>query len=179
MPLKFTFILIVLAACDVGTFGPDGSSSGDDTKCVNRSVQIAPIHTHTAPVVAGDSANSKAIGGCIQANCHGTPLGAGASAKDFAGTLYKPDNTTPQAGATIRIKSMAGQITPVVTDMGGNFYIPAGQLTNPYPANAQATVCPQITPMQGQLLTGNGNCNAGGACHGAGGTNVMTLSDTL
>jgi hypothetical protein len=169
----------LLVACDVGTFGPDGAGGGDDTVCAQRATQIAPIHTHANPIVGGDPANSKATGGCIQANCHGTPLGAGAIPKDFAGTLYKPDGVTPQAGATVRVKNANNMIQGVTTDAGGNFFIDQGGLSSPFPSNTSATVCPQLVPMQGQLTVGSGNCNGGGACHGQGGTVVMTLSDML
>jgi hypothetical protein len=152
-------------------------NTGDDTKCVDRNPSPALLHTHAAPVVAGNPSNQGQ--GCVAANCHATPVGAGASEYQFAGTLYKTDGSTAQAGATIRIKSMSGTIVSAVTDTGGNFYFPANSLADPIGAQTQATVCPQLTPMQSSLQAGGGNCNGGGTCHGQGGQQPLTLSDTL
>lgn len=155
-----------------------GDDMGDDTMCADRVATPGLLHTHAAPVVAGNPSNAGQ--GCMLAGtCHGPGPAVGAPEYQFAGTLYKIDLVTPQAGATIRVKNMAGQIATAITDTGGNFFIPANTLQNPFPSNTQATACPQLTPMQSQVAQGQGNCNQGGTCHGTGGAQPMTLSDSL
>ena len=116
------------------------------------------------------------VAGCHLAN----NLGTGAPGFQFAGTVYKPDGTTPQAGVTIQVKSAAGKIAIGVTDTAGNFSILSGTLQAAFPATTNVTVCPNLTPMVGQLVQagtvpGN-NCNG---CHVTGGSanSRITIAD--
>jgi hypothetical protein len=158
---------LALAACDVGVFGPDGSSGGDDTtKCADKGTP-GTAYTHSAGAGGGTNAGMS----CIEANCHSAALGLGPNAPpwQFAGTLYQADGTTPAAGAIIRVMA-GGKVAKATTDTAGNFYIPDLTLMTPFPSNTQATACPTLTNMTGTLTTGQGSCNGGaaGACHDAG-----------
>ena len=163
---------LALAACDVGVFGPDGASGGDDTtKCVDRA-SPPTAYTHTAGAGGGTNAGMS----CIEANCHSKAApGPNAPPWQYAGTLYQADGTTPNAGAIIRIMA-GGSVAKTTTDMAGNFYFPDMALATPFPANTQATACPTLMPMSGTLAAGQGSCNGGtgGACHDT--ARRMTLS---
>ncbi|MCW5801351.1 MAG: hypothetical protein KIT31_02985 [Deltaproteobacteria bacterium] len=95
--------------------------------------------------------------------CHLAGGGGGPSFV-FAGTLYKNDGVTPNAGANIRVvPNGGGPALTSPTDTAGNFYIQVGQ--NAFPATTDASGCPSITPMVGKLNTASdGNCNSSG-CH--------------
>jgi len=141
--------------------------------CVDRAVAGDP-HLH-----GGAGGPTHAGEGCVVAACHlASNPGPGAPGFQFAGTVYKPDGTTPQAGVTIQMKS-AGKVAIGITDTAGNFSIMAGTLQPAFPANTDVTVCPNLTPMVGQLVQagtvpGN-NCNG---CHVPGGTTSrITIAD--
>ncbi|HEU0033502.1 MAG TPA: hypothetical protein VFQ53_22880 [Kofleriaceae bacterium] len=131
-------------------------------------------HQHGAGIGGG----TKAGQGCVVAGCHlAGNTGAGAPPFTMAGTLYKPDGSTPSAGAEIRLASDAGG-TPLVakTDDAGNFYTGG---TVAFPAHTLASGCPtQDAHMSGSIANaGNGNCNGGTACHQVPGGLPMTLAD--
>jgi hypothetical protein len=163
---------LALAGCDVGVFGPDGASGGDDTTmCANRGTP-GTAYTHSAGAGGGTNAGMS----CIEANCHSkAALGPNAPPWQFAGTLYQADGTTPNAGAIIRVMA-GGGVAKATTDTAGNFYVPDLTLMTPFPSNTQATACPTLTNMTGSLAAGQGSCNGGaaGACHDAG--RRMTLA---
>jgi hypothetical protein len=100
----------------------------------------------------------------MEAGCHLTgQTGIGAPPYTAAGTVYKLDKTTPNAGAVIRVKSGAATLTAVADD-AGNFHL-AGAFA--FPAKTEATACPDTSAMAGAITTGGGNCN-GAACHATG-----------
>jgi hypothetical protein len=112
---------------------------------------------------------------CVVSGCHlASALGANAPGFQFAGTLYKPGGTMPNAGAAIRIRSSAGMEVKGYTDSAGNFGI-SSALMNPFPATTNATACPTLTAMEGPLTTGGGNCNNAVGCHGS--SMPITLAD--
>jgi hypothetical protein len=159
-------LALLLAACDVGDVthgqgGVDGSGSGG---CVNMTTPLSP-QQHSAPVDPAKPSNPGQ--NCMQANCHNMAApGTGASPFTFGGTHYTtPAGTTGVGGATVRITFSGGSPVKAVTHSDGNFYsvVPIS-----YPATAEVTSCPTLTPMTGTLQTGNGGCN-GGACHAVGG----------
>ena len=105
-------------------------------------------------------------GGCHMAG----DLGPNAPAYLIAGTVFKSDGVTPQAGATVRLIPFDGS-TPVkiTTDAEGNFYLEAGGGVNPFPAIPDVSACPNTeTMIEGALDPSYGNCNANG-CHELGG----------
>lgn len=159
----------LLGACDVGAIpgiGPDGNNnqvdmmgSGSGDVCVDAVTPAAPKHVHA------DSGNSHRGEPCMAGGCHLTGnTGTGAPAFSISGTVSTAsDGATPKPGATV--KTTFGSNTIVsVADADGNFY---STQTVTYPAKTLATACPTLTPMVGQLQTGNGNCNN---CHKTGGT---------
>jgi hypothetical protein len=158
---------LFVGACTVGEVplpgsGTDGGPKMDSgpTACVNREPSPAPAHTHTAAGL-GTAAGQ----GCVAVGCHGTPAGAGAPPFFSAGTVYKPDKTTPQAGVTVRLMPEAGgNGLTSVTDTAGNFYFPS-TAPNPMPALTSATACPTTASMQQHLTTvQDANCNSA-SCH--------------
>jgi hypothetical protein len=176
----------LIAACTVGVAGPPTQEQPDanpladapvSNGCVDRSATPGVAHIHSA----GNTTNAGQ--GCVAALCHlANNVGPGAPGFQFAGTLYKPDGTTPNAGANIKITAADGVTTKsTVADDAGNFYILAGSLPQAFPAHASATACPNLTPMSDPLTQNSapaigGNCNG---CHGnpaTGGTGVLTLS---
>lgn len=189
---------LLVAACTVGelpktggiggtggneTPGVDaGSNPGTDASgahangCVDRIVPAGDAHQH-----GGTGGPTHAGEGCVVGGCHlASNLGAGAPGFQFAGTVYKPDGTTPSTGVTIQVKSAAGKIAVGVSDSAGNFSIPAGTLQAAFPATTNVTVCPNVTPMVSQLVQagtvpGN-NCNG---CHVTGGSagSRITIAD--
>src|SRR5258708_234928 len=89
---------LCLAACDVGDLpglgGDAGSGDGGGNGCV--AVSATPPDGHHNPGM-----------GCMSAaQCHNTALGlgVGAPAYTYGGTVFKPDKTTPYAGAWIVVK---------------------------------------------------------------------------
>jgi len=165
---------VLLAACDVGTVlshnGTDGGGGGGDTGGSGGSncealVSPAPADHHNAGM------------GCMTAaGCHNAGLGLGAQAPEYsyAGTVYKDAaGTQPYAGATILV-TLGGVTKKLIAGDQGNFQITPGLLAAPTTqatANTHGNVCPSVTgTMAGALVAGGGNCNAGGTCHGPGGT---------
>jgi hypothetical protein len=167
MPRALLASSLFVAACSVGELANDGG--GGDSACVDRIVPARDVHVHAA----GGGTNAGTA--CVVSGCHlDSAPGTGAPGFQFAGTLYKPGGTTPNAGAVIRIKSAAGADVKGDTDSAGNFNIPAGALATPFPATTNATACPTSTPMAAPLTTGGGNCNATG-CHAS--NMPITLAD--
>lgn len=167
---------LFVVACSVGEVvgntsdgGSDGSGMG--SACLDRIMPAGEAHVHSAAAGGGTNAGM----GCVISGCHlASAPGTDAPGFQFAGTLYKPGGTTPNAGAVIRVKSSAGMEVKGYTDSAGNFSISAGVLMNPFPATTNATACPTTTPMVGSLTTGGGNCNAAG-CHAS--NMPITLAD--
>jgi len=149
---------------DAGNPGTDGGAVGNG--CVNRAAADVP-HQHAGNVThAGEN--------CMQAGaCHAQGT---AQPFQFAGTLYKSDGTTPSAGASIRVKPMAGGAgITLLTDTAGNFSVAAGALPMAFPALTDATACPTVKPMVGSLAqNGGGACNS---CHVVGNAGRITLAD--
>ncbi|HET9991463.1 MAG TPA: hypothetical protein VFQ65_23195, partial [Kofleriaceae bacterium] len=140
-----------------------GSSGGSN--CGNAVSPAPTAYLHK------DDNTPHAGRGCMDAaGCHNAGLGLGTNAPEYSygGTVYTDaGGATPAAGSTIFITS-AGTTKKLVADSAGNFFInpqllaaPGNQITT----NTQATQCPTITPMVGALVSGGGNCNAGGTCH--------------
>lgn len=156
---------VVIAACSVGevpinNVGPDGGMTGSNaTGCIARVTPPAPAHNHD------DGGGTNARKGCVEANCHGQPLGPGAPQWQFAGTVVKAGGIQANAGVTVQIQGATGAPISTVTDDAGNFSFPAGTLPNPFPATVTVTACPTITSMVSALTQGQNDCNAGGTCH--------------
>jgi hypothetical protein len=172
-------LIAYIAGCSVGEVGgpggpgpgpgPDGGGS-QQLACVDRAASVAPAHVHD------DTLNSHQGEGCVVANCHGTPQGPGAPPFTFAGTAFKLDGTTPNAGATIRIYTNSNPTQPIQmqADADGNFYTGGG--INPFPAHADMTACPNTMAMSGSLASAtDGSCSST-ACHG-GATGKIILPD--
>jgi hypothetical protein len=144
--------------------------------CIDRIVPPGDAHQH-----GGTGGPTHAGEGCVVAACHlASNPGPGAPGFQFAGTVYKPDGTTPSTGVTIQVKSAAGLTAVGVSDSAGNFNILQGSLQQAFPATTNVTACPNLTPMVGQLVqagtvTGN-NCNG---CHVTGGSagSRITIAD--
>lgn len=153
---------------DAGTAGGDGATGNG---CVDRLALPDPAHVH----LAGGGTNAGQ--GCVVAGCHlASAPGTNAPGYQFAGTIYKPGGTTPNAGVTVTVKSMTTNMTTAaITDDAGNFSISAGSLMMAFPATVNASACPTLTPMVSQLSQGGGNCTSA-ACHG-GTTAAVTLAD--
>jgi hypothetical protein len=155
---------LFLGACTVGEVplgGGDGGGADAMTGCVNRSATPPAPHTHLDGVT-GTGAGK----GCVSAACHLAGLtGTNAPAFFAGGTVYKPDKTTGQAGATVRLNPMAGGAgLTAITDTAGNFYWPMG-VANPMPATTSATACPADVPMIQQISNAtDANCNSA-SCH--------------
>lgn len=147
-----------------GGGGGDGGGGGSDgggsaLACADRNLTPIAAHDHGG----GDLKSGQA---CIVAGCH-LIGGGGGPPFDFAGTVYKADNTTVSTGATVRVFPNGATSPKIsVTDTGGNFYLVA---TNAFPARTETTACPNTKKMAGQV-TGDastgGNCNRAG-CHQA------------
>jgi hypothetical protein len=176
----------LLAACTVGVAGPpvgevDAPQGGmtdappQGNGCIDRSATPGVPHLH----LAGGTSNAGQ--GCINTGCHDPQaLGQNAPGWQFAGTLYKADGVTPNAGASIKIIAADGVTSKsAVADTDGNFYIAQGGLPGAFPAQAAVTACPTITNMSTKLQNNStpakgGNCNG---CHVTGGTTaVLTLA---
>lgn len=170
LALAFSSLLV---ACTVGTPLPSQDqvdapvgidAPGQDavaSACIDRSPTPGVAHIHTA----GQTDNGGQ--GCVAGLCHlATNLGPQAPAWQFAGTLYKPDGVTPNAGAIVKVTAAGGvNSKTAVTDLGGNFYIPAGQLPNAFPATVLVTACPTLTNMT-DTLTNVSTPAIGGDCNG-------------
>jgi hypothetical protein len=162
---------LFVAACSVGEVSGNASDGGEmGSACVDRIAPAGEAHVHTA----GGGTNAGMA--CVVSGCHlASAPGTDAPGFQFAGTLYKPGGTMPNAGAIIRVKSSAGMEVKGYADSAGNFSISSGTLMNPFPATTNATACPTSTPMVGSLTTGGGNCNNAVGCHGS--SMPITLAD--
>ncbi len=174
------FVFAILTGCMVGTpapgpgpgpSGPDagtgGTTNGNNTGSGSNNV--------TPP----DAAMVDAPGnGCINAvtanigdghHNPGTDCMNGCHNHGFtvAGTLYSAINSaTPVVGATIRVKDANNQITDIVTQQNGNFYISTAVTA---PLTVLATSCPNIQTMSATVSTSGGivGCNQTN-CHVSG-----------
>lgn len=178
---------LLFAGCTVGEVGggsnnnnPPGADAGGGTPdgmaaangCVTRGTAADP-HLH----LAGGTSNKDQS--CVAGGCHLTGnLGAGAPAFTFAGTVYKADHTTPNAGANITIyPNGTGAGTPALTliaDTDGNFYTSEAMPT--FPATTAASACPDIQRMATLLSASSAsgpNCNG---CHIPGGTGLAVIT---
>ena len=149
--------------------------------CVPRQVPANTTHIHSA------GATSHAGENCLLSGCHlATNVGTGAPGFEFAGTLYGQDGVTPNTGATVSITSVGGSTRLITTDTVGNFYLNAGQLSQPFPATTTVTVCatgsttgPAPTAMVGPLQSSDGACSRSG-CHAVGSAQgVIKLDPTM
>jgi hypothetical protein len=181
---------IVLASClfgacsvgEVGTNmqappldGPVGVTI-DAPTTLNCATRVSPPTAAHPHIQSGTSNQGQS---CLDANCHSSvTTGTGAPAFQYAGTVMSLATPgTGNAGITVTIKS-ATTVT-ATTDTDGNFYYPppigtgTGTLIpNPFPAAVNVDVCPSTAPtiMSDSIVQGQGGCNAGGTCHGVGGT---------
>lgn len=165
MRCLFVVSTLVMAGCVVGEVPSDpGPGSGSGDACVDRLAdpQIQ-AHVHTA------GATTNAGTACLNAGCHnpGAP-GAGAPPYQFAGTVYKVDGVTPNAGITVRVKGSNNALATAISDSAGNFHVDANTLPMPFPSTTEGTVCPSTTKMITPLAAQDGDCNRGG-CHAAAG----------
>jgi hypothetical protein len=161
---------LFVAACTVGEIDDVATDAPPNAAlCVERLADPQlDAHAHL------DGTGTHAGENCVTTACHGD---GGLGPKfQFAGTVFKLDGTTPNAGVTIRVKSMGGMVASGVTDKAGNFNIIGGTLPMAFPATTDATACPTVTPMISSLAQGGGDCNS---CHRAGGIagGVITLAD--
>jgi hypothetical protein len=156
----------IWVACDVGTVlanssgdGGSGGSSGPDCPAAQTPV---PAHMH----LAGGTSN---LGmSCISSGCHLTGMtGSAAPVFNYAGTVFNATGSGPAGGINVLI-TLNGATKKWLTDADGNFYVEDPLQAAPT-ALMQATVkvCQTPTPMTGTLAAGNGDCNAGGTCHGS------------
>lgn len=161
----------VWAACDVGTVlantsgdGGSGSGSGSDTGSDCPPAQATPNAAHMH--AAGGTSNAGMA--CIVAGCHLDGAG-GAPIFNYAGTVFNAGGAGPAAGINVLI-TLGGTTKKWLTDADGNFYVEDPLQAAPtLTMQATTKVCQTPTAMSGALGTGNGNCNAAGACHGTGG----------
>lgn len=170
------------AACTVGelpknnggtTDAGNGSNMIDAAAgngCSDRDPAPAAAYVHSAGAGGGTHAGDA----CMPCHAQG---GTGPQFQ-IAGTVYKADGTTANAGVWVRLKPAAGGTGgAAITDTAGNFRLSAGTVPMAFPALTETSVCPTVTPMSGQLAAnGGGNCNASG-CHLRGGAQgVIKLS---
>ncbi|MBF0275386.1 MAG: hypothetical protein HQK84_09170 [Nitrospinae bacterium] len=116
-------------------------------------------------------------------DCHKNGTAASEERFGIGGTVYTASNgVTPVQGATVTVRSSAGQTYSMTTDSKGNFYsktIPSGTLTI---SIAKGTASASMVTQQS-----NGNCNTS-SCHASGssigrvflssGTNTTTVTNT-
>jgi hypothetical protein len=128
-----------------GSAGSGSSGSGitlAHDHCANGSAEVGCTNTKN-PYNSGED--------CMQANCHGAPLGTGASAWSFAGTVYTNFTfRTPAAGIVVTFGPASA-----TTDSGGNFY--SSTTIAAAPAMAKTTAAPMVLPA-------TGDCNSQ-TCH--------------
>ncbi|HWO26013.1 MAG TPA: hypothetical protein VNO30_45110 [Kofleriaceae bacterium] len=165
-------LFALLGACTVGQ-PPEVDASvanADRAVCEDRAGTIATAYQHSSA-----PAGARARAGCQDAGCHVTG-GAAPSQFAFSGTVYKETAAvTPAAGVTVRIFKPGNNasLAEAVTDDAGNFIIRNPGMFTDFPYDTHVTVCGvsmNIKPMGGKIAAGDANCNAGGSCHGAGGT---------
>ena len=180
--MKRTIIILcaLLAACDVGdatsgnnpgtdggTMSDGGGGGGGDASganCTNGETagNVSPAHPHAAPVNAADPYNMGQ--NCLQANCHGTPQGNGATQYYAGGTVYTDaTGTTGAAGAYVRFGNLH-----TYADDHGNFYLTTQPM---FPVASNETLVDATCPTQSKMVeaTATGQCTSS-ACHGAGTT---------
>jgi hypothetical protein len=167
-------LLVLLAACGTApSIDHDGGLPYDaPSACVERAPAVAAhLHAGVFRTFAGT--------GCVVGGCHFSGMtGIGATAFQFAGTVYGDDGMTPNIGATVQINPDLGAGASAVTDSAGNFFIRDGTLPDPFPGRVQATVCPSIAVMPETLTAGTNNCNTFG-CHNAAGNMPVHLEPTM
>jgi hypothetical protein len=124
-----------------GSAGSGGSGSGiaqAHDHCANGSAEVGCTNTKN-PYNSGED--------CMHANCHGTPLGTGASTWSFAGTVYTNFTfRTPAAGIVVTFGSATA-----TTDSGGNFYSSATIAAAPAATKTSAA---------SMILPATGDCNS-------------------
>lgn len=157
-------LLASATACSVGEVplagggGPDGGGSGGGDAsaalCPPRVATPTQAHQHTATVPNPPTAAG--------ADCRACHNGTTASLFHAAGTVYKPDKVTPQAGVTVRIFQSGGATVSAVTDSAGNFKF-EGTIAFPATTDActDANTALMVSPLNGPS---EGSCNSGG-CH--------------
>lgn len=167
----------LLGACLVGQ-GPEKVEDGDRTVCEDRVTTIATAYSHSGMPMGPRSQMA-----CQDAGCHAA-VGGGARAFAFSGTVYKETSAvTPLGGVTVRIFKKGGtkSLAEAVTNDAGNFVIDNPAMFTEYPYETHVTGCGvsmEIRPMAGPIPIESANCNAGGGCHGAGGSQgAIYLSD--
>lgn len=167
---------LFVAACDPGSVlqhatdgGGSGSGSGsgsDDplTACGSAGLTPGSSHMHAT------GGTSNAGMGCMSnMGCHNSampPATGGAFA--YAGTVFDAGGA-PKPAATIFI-FINNKSIKMLSDMDGNFFLSEGlgdAPSNTLAGMTTATLCPTIKAMSSSLITGNGNCNNGGSCHGS------------
>lgn len=175
---------LLFAGCTVGDVGTMSNNNTGTDAGTSDSAPASNANGCVAKAAAGDPHTHQAGGtsnkglSCVAAGCHlngmvGTGAdGTVAPAYQFAGTVYKSDGVTPYAGANIPIYPNGGGAPVILTaDTEGNFYIAAGGVPMAFPAMTAATVCPNITKMNTQLMNTTAavgaDCNF---CHKVGGT---------
>jgi hypothetical protein len=161
-------IALVVMACGTEDPGPTGTDP-----CVDRTT-AAQAHVHD------DGGGTYAGASCIDANCHRTgALGPNAPAYLVAGTVFKVDGVTPQAGVTVRMIPLEGGAkTTMVTDSAGNFLLPI-TAPSPLPAIPDVTACPNTRAMLESIPNPDyANCNER-SCHSTTGPGPgpITLAD--
>lgn len=157
-------LLLVLAACDLGEVPPaggtgidgGGDAGGSDAAalaCADRGTPGTP-HDHGG----GDT---KAGQACMVVGCH--VAGGGGPLFAAMGTVFKADNTTPNAGAVVRL-TYGGMTKSAVTDTAGNFTF-SSTITPTFPADTDASACPDTVKMGTKISSAADlNCNRAG-CH--------------
>jgi hypothetical protein len=153
-------------ACDVGTVlantSGDGGSGDTGPDCPAAQSPPTPAHMHAA----GGTSN---LGmSCISSGCHLTGMtGVGAPVFNYAGTVFNAAGSGPAAGINVLI-TLSGATKKWLTDADGNFYVEDPLQAAPTTLmQATVKVCQTPTSMVGTLAAGNGDCNAGGTCHGS------------
>jgi hypothetical protein len=165
--MRFALLVssLAFAACTVGEVDDTGMVV-DPAACVDRLASPDAITMHSAPVVAGNPSNAGQ--NCVQGGCHlNSALGTGAPGFQFAGTVFKMNTTTPDAGVVVKLIVNGMVVAQRYTDQGGNFYIPAGTVMGAFTGNASVSACPTVTKMVGTVAGGNGNPSANNCnfCH--------------
>lgn len=177
MTRPVSLLLPLLGACLVGQ-APEKPDTGDRTVCEDRVATVAKAYDH-----GGMPAGPRSQMACMDTGCHAV-VGGGARAFAFAGTVYKETSAmTPVGGVTVRIykKGETKSLAKAVTNDAGNFVIDNPDMFMDFPYETLVTACgasTEIRLMAGPIAVEGANCNAGGGCHGTGGTQgAIYLSD--
>src|SRR5258706_13386459 len=127
MIVRHVALVFALAAC----------GNDDDPNCADsRTPPTGHVHK--------DGEGSHAGRSCVESGCHlAGDTGPQAPAYHAAGTVYRPDLTTPVPGVTVRFTPLSSVATrtEVVTDADGNFYVLATEPT-PFPSAPEVSTCP-------------------------------------